>query len=396
MALETNSQVWAYPVYPHADFTVELEYLTEIQRARDGTELRRAWRSRPRKSVRFTTLVGKDCYRETQRAIYAYARGPWTIPDVSRAIASTSTMTGVGTDIDVASIPSWAADGEAVLLRDAARVELRTIASTAGTTITFAEANSGGDWPIGTIITPALPGRMAEPLKMNWRRRNVADFGMAFDVTPGYELYSDPPATPASYQSHEIFTTAPSVVEPINAQLLHELEVLDFDIGVKTFTTPIDFVTQMQTFVYRPCSAAAAQLITDFFMRMRGRRGSFYMPTFTEDMRPTGVDASGQNQINVYGTDIASQLNTSTVFTNVAVQYADLSWQALNITGYGTSGSDTVLTFGSNLTQDVSAKNVRRISWLPRRRMASDRLSVSWRQGQPQTQLSVQTLEDDA
>lgn len=395
MALEPGYKLWTHPIYANADFVVDLEYQTEIQRSRDGTELRRAWRSEPRKSVGFTTLVGEDCYRSTQRALYAHNREPWAVPDESRLIDSTSGMAGLSNQITVGTIPTWCADAEVIVLRDKARVEVRTISSSGAGVLTFLEANSGGDWPIGTDIMPALPCRMADPIQERRRRPAAVDFQMSFDVTPGFELYIAPPAAPVSFNARELFTTAPSKIDPIDTRLASELEIMDVGIGLNTFTTPIDYPTQIDRLLYRPCSAAAAQLITDFFMRNKGRRGSFYMPTFGADMRPVGTSASGGPTLTVYGTDINADLSTSPVFTNVAIQYADLSWQAAAISAYGVSGSNTVLTLGSNLTQNVNEQNIRRISWLPRRRLAADRLSVSWRRGQPELGLAVQTLEDN-
>lgn len=394
MALEAGSKLFTHPIYRHEDFEVILEYLTEIIASRDGSEQRRADRAVPRKEIAFTVQVANDCFSALWRDIMAAQRGPWAVPDHSRVLSATSAMTGAGTDIDVPSVPGWLTAGEIVILTDGARVEQRTVDSTTPSppSVSFVEANTGGDWPIGTKITPALPGRLMPRLSGAREAKGKMVLDVRFDITPTLELQIDPPAAPQSFNSLELFTAAPRSVLPVRTAFLSQLESVDFGKGAVEFNEPIDFPITTVRLEYEPCDADAMTLIEDFFRRQRGRRGSFYMPTFAKDFRPIGTASSGTGVLKVAGdvTDFVA----STVLKHIAIQYADLSWQALSISGMAPDGANTDISFSTNFSQDVSASTVRRISWLPRWRLESDRLVEGWRNGRADCALAARTLED--
>lgn len=394
MALEAGAKVWTHSIYPHEPFVVTLEYLTEILTSRDGTEQRRAWRSDPRKQVEFTCLLANDCFRDLKREIEANQRAAWAVPDISRKVLSTTTMGDSATQITVASVPDWLVQDESYILIDKDRVEVRSVAGIAGSVVTFNEVNSAVEWPIGTLIVPALPARLSKVIRGQRRRPYHIDLKIIFDVTPGLEYEYEPVAAAGTFDTIELFTTPPRKVQPVDIVSDSNLEITDYGVGVLEFNEPIEFITEVARYLYEPCDADAMSYIEGVFRRMKGRRGSFYMPTFAADFRPTGTDLAGTNSITVAGAKTATDFAGSDYFDAIAVQYADGTWQALSIIGLTVVGENSKFTLGSVLSQDVSAANIIRISWLKRRRFSSDRLIVSWKYGQPEVIVSVQDLEN--
>lgn len=392
MALEAGSKLYEHAIDKFAPFSLEEEFETEVQRYRDGTEQRIAHRSEPRKRIRFDTRVKADCYRAVQRDIYAHQRDPWTVRDRSRAIFSVSQMAALGSTISVQTAPSWLADGETVILRDKARIETRVVDNVAAGVVTFTDANDATAWPIGTEISPALPGRMVSPVTGERRVGEEFSFNAQFAITPGLELARTTPAAPASFGGYELFTQAPRRVLPSQGNFVSDLEVVDWGRGRVAFNEPVDFPTEIAELDYGWRDADCIVEIQDLFYRSLGRRGAFYMPTFQKDFRPVGTSSGGNNTLTVAG-DFATEFGSSSVFKAVAIQFADGAWQAAAVSSLSPSGANTDISLGSNLDEDVSASSVRRISWLLLRRFASDRLSTDWRYGYGRTSIGVQSLE---
>jgi len=394
VSLEAGAVLWHHAIYPHAEFGVQFDYLTELQRSRNGHELRRAWRDRPRKRIQFTTRVAGECFRNVVRDIYANQRKPWAVPDISRRVASVSTMPAAGTQISVTAEQSWMVAAETIILISGSRTETRTIDTVgSGGVLTFVEINAV-EWPVGTYLMPALPARFEVNIGATRRRTDFVDFRASFQVTPTFELYVEPPAAASTFKSRELFTTPPRSIEPVDLRFLSDLEVVDFDTGAIAFNEPVTFPTEIDRYDYSPCDAPAMRAIENLFIRARGQRGSFYMPTFGYDLIPAMPALLGAGTLTVKGANVATNFAASTVFKNIAIQYLDGSWQAMAVSLMSVNGSNTDLTLTGTLSGDVNVKSIRRISWLPRRRFAGDRISAAWRYDRGSVTLPVRTIED--
>lgn len=393
MPLEASARLWAPVVHRFSEISVDIEYLTEIMRSRDGSEQRRAWRDRPRKSIRFSCVAKDDCARTIERELLAHQGGPWAAPDPTREVLSANGMAGAGTQIDLPSAQVWAVVGEAVILRDGARVELRTISAVSGVTLTFSETNSATAWPTGTRIMPALPARLSGRLQAQRAQPGYIDLNVAFDVVPGLEVYPALPSAPTTFNGREAFVTIPRTIEGIEVGFETGLETIDFDAGRVAHYQPIDFNTRTMAATYTPCSAAAAKLIQDVFMRARGRRGEFYAPSWAEDFRQIGSENAGSTSLTIAG-DIDTDFGSSTILTAIAVQMSDNTILTRLITNMALSSGNTVLTVNSAWGQTISASTVKRIMWLPVCRFSSDRLTLSVRNEARRLRVGIQTLED--
>jgi len=396
VSLETNAILFDHPIYPYAPFTVALDYLTQIVRSENGFEQRRARRERPRKTLTLPVRAGGACYRSLLRELHINQRAPFAVPDLSRRIASISTMPAASTQITVASVPVWLAGSETVILIDKSRVETRTVSSIgSGGVITFNEVNST-EWPIGTKIAPALSCRFNQSAQARRSRNDFAELtSLTFDVVPMFERYDEPAAASSTFNSRELFITPPRDVQPVSVRHLGELETIDFGAGAVAFREPVDFNTLSDSFVYEGCSQSASAELVDLFVRNRGRRTSFYAPTFSYDLLPVG--SSSGTTLTVATADVAAKYGGSpaqNVFKNIAVQYADGTWQAIAVSSFAENGSNTDLTLGTALSSSVSPSTVRRISWLLRRRFASDRLQFDWFNDRATVTLPLQSLED--
>lgn len=399
MPLEAGARLWRAPHFPLDAIEQELGYLTKIIRSRAGNEQRRALRVRPRRRVRLTHLVARDCLRAVLGDLRAYQPQAWGLPDRTRAIATTTVLANGASQVSVAAAPAWAVVGESVALRAGAAMEMFTLGAVVSNTLTFDETNPAADFPVGTRIMPVDPARLDPALSGSRPRQDLMAVTAVFDLLPGLALHLDPPAAPQSFNGRELWTRAPVKTDVLGEDFLSSLEAVDFGFGRVRHEIPEAFQRETLQIPYRPCDGPTMIEIEDLFRRALGRRGEFYMPTFAADLIPSGVTPMGSGILTVAGTETATAYSGSTVYKALAVQRADGSWEPQTVSSIGPSGNDTVITLGGTWAADVDPATVRRVCWLPVWRFASDSLTTIWRRPGPvkqraETTLTLQSLED--
>lgn len=391
MALDPAARLWTAPAFRPEEIETGLEYRTEILLSRDGTEQRRAQRDRPRRSIAFQSRVSEECFRELRRDLISYQRGPWAVGNPTTRVLATSGMANGANQITLASVPAWAAVGEKVVLRDEARFGLYTIDSIASLTLTFDEINTGVAWPVGTKVMEALPARLADTISMQSVSPDVGFASIDFDVTPGEAFYAEPGSAPDTFNGREAWLCQPWRSDPISAQHQSALETLDYGIGAVAYFEPVTRPTLIQRLDYRPAPASYS-LFEDLFIRSRGRRTAFYMPTWRTDFAQVGSETSGSSSLTVEGD--FTDLDGDAVFTAIAVEFLDDTFELRTVTSIAANGSDSDFTLGATWGRAVDATTVRRIMWCPQWRFASDKLTTVWRaEIYPRVTFNLQTVE---
>lgn len=391
MALDPAARLWTASAFRFDEIETSLEYRTEILTSRDGTEQRRAWRDHPRRSISFQSRGKASAFRDLRRDLIAHQRGPWAVGNPTTRVFSTSGMANGANQITLASVPSWAAVGEKVVLRDDARFGLYTIDSIASLTLTFDEINTGVDWPVGTKVMEALPARLADTISMQSVSPDVGFASIDFDVTPGEAFYAEPGAAPDTFNGREAWLTKPREIVPVEAQHQSALEALDYGIGAVAYFEPVTYPTLLQRLNYSP-SPGNYSLFEDLFIRCRGRRTAFYMPTWRTDFAQVGSEASGSSSLTVEGD--FTDLDGDSVFTAIAVEFLDDTFVLRTVSSIAANGSDSDFTLGATWGRAVDATTVRRIMWCPQWRFASDTLTTVWRaEIYPRVTFNLQTVE---
>ena len=395
MPLDPAARVWPFGYSRLSPVIVERSYQTTIFASDAGREQRRATRDRPRKVVRFGVIAAGDCYRAFNREMHKYQSALYALPDWTRKTLSTTAFTSGTDQVDVADIAGWAAIGETVILANAGRFERYTIIAAAAPTLTFAETNTGTDWPIGTRVYAALPARLRAEAAAIRPVRDVLTLDVGFDVVPTDEFYIEPGAPPLTFNGREVLAKPPHRIEAIDHSFVAGIEEVDFGFGPTARFKPIDYPVERCGLTYTSCNAAKAGELEDIFIRARGRQGEFYMPTWENDLVPTAPAGTGTSSLIVAGDDVADVYGGSTVFKAVAVHFKDNTFEFNTVVNVTPGAGVSTLTVGSPWSRTIDPALIRRISWMPLCRFASDQLTTEWPiDGVGRMRIAVQTLED--
>jgi len=384
---------WADP------YNVILEYKTEIITSRSGKEQRRALRRTPRKSLEYgITLSGAEA-RQFNSALSAWQAGNFFTPEITRNCKSTTAMPAVGLVVTVDALPGWLQLGTAVIIKSGDELDGRIVDQISGNTITFTTANKASDtrtWPIGTIVHPALFGRLASPMATRRRTSNVTEATVRFNVAPASEPpLLNPPAADQSFNGVEVLTIRPNWAKPLDVERRFDSETIDYGWGKSQNFFPTNFSQRLMKATFLGKTRAEAEKVVGIFNRMKGQRGVFYMPTYERDMDISPLAVAGVN-LRLSGTEIADWLSDDKVYRNIAIVTRDKQIHCYNITAVAKITTiDTLLTLSTAVTSNVLSNAVI-VCWLPLCRFATDELTISWvTDSVAQFDLAIKSIQKD-
>jgi hypothetical protein len=364
------------PLLPLLDraYRVRREYATEVITNRDGSEQRRSLRQTPRKAVEFDTTIRNGRRLDFDRFMVRALRQELAHPELPRFATVSAAITATDTTAEVDAVPSWLVAGADVFLRNHITLAQATVDSIAGTTVTFTAAIDD-DWPAGTLIHPALAGRLAAETGLATRYRVVDDVDVTFEVTPGSEPAEDEGAAAATFQNREVFLKQPNIWLPVTTAHEQMREAVDFGYGVAETFHPVAFTPRIRQGVYSTLDGEAAEELRAFFTRMKGRRNEFRMPTFEADLPLVEAAGSATQTLRVEGTDVATIYDGSSLYDAVAA-FVDGVWRFRRVTGIAEDAGASVVTVSTVWGIDIPVTAT--VSWMPVWRLATDVFEAEW------------------
>jgi hypothetical protein len=309
----------------------------------------------------------------------SYAQNkPFIMPDWTRRSTLASPAVSGGSTIVLADAPSWVFDGRALFLFDGrTRPTPVYVASMLGSTVTLADPLSAA-WPAGTIVLPGPVGLLVDEIDNSSPVNGLAVVKVNFKVEPGSEPYVAPPAAPVTYNGFEVCTFRPNWANSLTQNFIYPMEQVDYDRGPVANFFPYDFPSRSRRASFTAMDEAEGREFEEFFDRMKGQRGEFYMPTGVNDLPPLSDLASGTATLTVADTLAATYYSNSKVFKALAVQMRDGTFHYRLVNSLVPSGGNTVITVNTNWPSTLAASDIVMISWMPVWRFASDTLTMDW------------------
>lgn len=381
-----------------SSYRISYEFKTDMVVSRSGREQRRGLRETPRKSLEYRSLLTGDELRRFNRLMSSqHGRSIDTFEATRSAVTVAPLAAGVQT-ATLADVPTWLVAGTNVALVDRGRAISATVLEVDDNTVTFV-APVGTNWPVGTKIHPRLTGYLAQQIRVPHTTNTTATATIRFDVDPASEPVGPATAAPDVFNGQELLLIKPNWISDINWTYEHETEVVDYGRGRTARFLPIEFETRMFEASYLARSRAEVQSLTDFFTRMLGQVGEFYMPTWNADLSPRATAFSGANTIRLIGSSILQTYENDRVHRAITIMMRDgrrLFRKVVDMYGVtDATGSDTVFLVDSIWPFQIKPEDVLMICWLPRWRSATDTLTIEWiTDNVAQTKLSLKTIED--
>ena len=373
-------------------YTITYEYKTGIFTTRAAREQRRAARSTPRSQVQFTVTCSAEDLGTLDRFMVAQQAREILLPDMSRHVRTAAALAVGGASVVLQSIPPWLVEDATIVLIYGAQSESYQVAAIAGSTVTLSTA-SGDQWPAGSRVCPALPGRLDESIAVNNVTTTVAEATINLAVTPGSDQNADAGGPIEVFNGREVFVFDPNWASAMRGNFSHPTDAVDFDRGVIATYVPISFGTRIrQVQLMLPTQNDRTEAV-NFFRRMKGQRGEFYVPTWQNDLVPAAPAAAGASQFRVAGSDTWSTYGLDTVHRAIVLRTLGGEFYR-RVTAITTDGVDTFIAVDPPLPADISADTVA-ISWALVCRFGTDRIDLKCVTDEAgEIQFALRSLED--
>lgn len=378
LATPASARLWNYVPDYSSGLEIRRSFLTDIATSRNGTEQRRALRDVPRLSMSYSANISGQDLIEAKHELRFAQNQPHAVPDYSRFVASTGSSGAGNTSLTVASPPAWMAIGQLAFLCSATASELVLIDGVSGSTISLAGALANA-WPSGSIIRPVIHGLLEGSIRASRLTRAAHRLSINVDAYPGGEPPEAEGTATDTFNGYEVFTGEQDFAGATGISYIWPVEQVDFGIGRTAQFRPIEQHQQIIEAAFNSRTRAEAVSIEQFWLRQKGRRGTFYRPTCEKDM-VLAANASGLT-IDIEGTRLADDYGAGywdSPYTDTAIELVLRNGTRLRrlINAVSLAGSNSRLSLDSSTTAAVA--DVARISWMPLCRFANDDLITRW------------------
>lgn len=353
--------------------TVDYEFKTEIHSHYDGTEEREALRETARVGLQFNTVLTRPGVERHMADLADDQTGLFVVPTPWRNASLASEAASGQAFVELASVPFWCVAGATVVLSDGVTEEAATVDSVSGSNVVLSD-NLSTTFSAGAKLYHAYSARTQDTTRFRAETASLWTGQMRYNVDPGSDPQAYPVASPATFEDREVFLTRPNWREAPNNEFENMLDRLDPGRGRIHLDAPRTDHVLREQLGFNGMTPTETEALIAFFLRHKGRRGAFWMPTATRDITPRIDAASGSNLLEIEGTDFRAAFENSSVY-QVLIAFDGAAYQINRISTFATTASDhTLLTMASNWSFALTPET--RLHWLPLWRSATDTLSV--------------------
>ena len=394
--------LWPFRPNWQAGYRTSLQYKSEIITSRSGKEQRRSLRITPRKTIEHEVLVKGDSYIDLKRMLTRWQNNQFIVPEITRSLNVTTDIASGTSIIPVSSVPFWAVAGRDIVIQTPINAfkwqqSVHTIqtVSVGASTITITNATDFA-WAAGTTVHPALLCLMEPQTALTPISSTVASMTVRFNVDPTDEPNVVNPTSFLTFDGREVLTQDHNWTSSPTTDFIYPFEQIDFGRGAIETIRPILFSTQSRRLSLLAKTATEVEEILAHFARAKGQRGEFFLESGEPDIIPSVPTPAGNFQIRVAGRDVFDTYANDTVHKALLFKMANGINHFTKVQSITLSGSDSIITLQSALSQIVSQATILRISWVRLSRHATDEITIDWvSDSVAQTQVTVRTLEYD-
>lgn len=381
--------LWQFSPNWRESYSIAYEFKTDIFVSRSGKEQRRAARSTPRRTITFTVTRAAAEYRKLNATLKAAQGAAVTMADHGRHVRTVSPTVSGATTLAVSSVPDWLIPGAVVALADRDGYAKVTISAVAPNAVLTLAAPLGRAWS-EPKIHPVATGWFDQSLEVKQYGDRIAEADIAFAGEPGIDTIESAGSAEEVFNRREVLLLDPNFATPVAGSFKRTRDAVDFGRGRIATFLPVAFTFRTKQYNILAPSQAERSRIVSLFLRMKGQRGEFYLPSFDDDF--TIVAAPTTLTVRVSGTQIDAVYHGDALHRAVMIRRGQNRYYR-RIVASSHDGMHTTLT--SDRAWPCPLDGEARLSWLVVHRFATDQLSVeSITDEVSRTQFSVSTLED--
>lgn len=385
-------------------YQVSRSYRTDIFTSANGEQQRRALRETPRKTIEFSFIKAREDLRDFQTTMAVWHNRDFTAPELTKYQRLAEGVLGGSFFLTLGVIPDWLVPGGIVILTRDGDFSIHEVDSLLGQRV-YLTAPVTKPWPAGTKLCHGVSGHLEASFGTNMRTNAVMTGVLALNVEPGSEHYPAPFEVPPNelfpnlteypdmfpvgsvpvnsthlhfHDGEEIFLLRNNWADNVDQDFNWPVNPVDFGVGVIEWDWDVDFTTRSASMTVVCHTPERIEYMQQFFDRMRGAQGNFWMPTWENDL-PIAGNISGETySLTVNATRTARLLLNNPIYQTIAVITHDNRVMTNSILGVAFHDGLAVLTLRDPWLENIRAGEVRMVSWMPAWRLTSDEMVFSW------------------
>ena len=371
-----------YDPQPLAPLTEQLEFVTDIQTALDGTEVRIAARRTPRQSVIATYALDSDYDRaRIENLMTSWQGRVFSLPIWTETTSFASSMSKEGKVIRVVS--SEYADyrvGDQVYITDGTNSELNTVSLVTPTAMllandtTVAYGLNARVMPVrDAIITDDISGARyrlgQQELQITWQilepGSDLSDTSQ-WDTLDGLVVFNDCNVLRGETLT-ERYSIARNLLDPVQGTVSQRQ------------VTPFNVRRSRKGF--RAVGKQGVWKIRQLLHALRGRQKAVWLPSFCNDLSLTQDIAQDERTMVVTDVDFSRYVKGHPGRSLIRITHAGGTTYATVVGGYSNGDGTETLTLADTWAAPISAVDVSRIDIVEKVRLSSDVVKIQHQPG---------------
>lgn len=373
----TGRRLTAWMIAPDwaNNVTETLSWLTDVQNAANGTQLRQPLREVPRREWEFGVIAEGVERQIMENALYDWSSRTWALPvwvDMTWLTASITAGTSV-VAIDTTNL-DFVEGGLVAFYRSATSFELAEILALTSNSITLKQALAKA-WGTGDRIVPARTATLTDFPTLNRKHDERVDAQLRFAASEDCAWPAIAPAT--TYLGIPVLETRTDEPQDLAAMYRRQIVTLDNDVGTPTIDDFSNLTWVTQPFYWLVQGRAQRAALRSLLYWLDGRGNALWLPSWNADITLAATLVADATTMTVVASGITRFVFGKPGRRHIRIELKSGTVYYRQLTAAAEVDDQTEqLVLDSALGAQVMPAQIRQISWLMLATLNSDRVEI--------------------
>lgn len=367
---------WSQPV-------IEIfQWRTDVQRARDGSEFRRAVFRNLRRGMRFRILVDDSEIAAVDRLLSGWQSRLFNVPRWQDKTRLTAAAAAGATSLSFdTSIGEWRSDAQVVLLGPNGEREAPVVQGVNVGSVDLTDPLEN-DWPAGTRVYPSRLMRLPREISFERKAAGIligeAEFIADTDTVTTYS--ADDADT--LFEGLPVYLVEPNRVTNAPAGYSRDINVIDNGVAPMLVDDPDNQPVHSHQWQYDWFTRTESDAFIAWLFARQGRLNEFWFPTWSKDMNVAAAIQVDDPLLRIDPIEWDEFYSGRRNRDVIALQATGGTWRFARIISAEIIAGQEHLTLDQPLVNSpdpqLEVNQVRRVCFLEKMRLGADSVEVVW------------------
>lgn len=366
---------WCFPPDWSQPINETLTWLTDVQPAVNGNQVRVPVREAPRRQWEWRLVAQGQNRRIVEQMLYDWSAQTWLVPvwpDIT-LLAAELPSGSISIPVATANL-DFTVGGLAMLWSSPTAFEIVEISAIAANALTLAEPTVG-DWPVGARLYPCRLGTLTDYPQVPRSSSSLITGQVRFQAAEPCDWPATAPAT--TYLGLPVLEQRTDEPTDLKANYSRIITTVDNDIGTPVIDDPSGQPWTTQEHRWRLYGQADRTAFRSLLYWLAGRANALWLPSWTDDVLLTAALAGNAASLTVEWAGIAryGSLQAGRRHLRIELNNGSVFYRTVN-SATETGMSSEQLAIDSPLGVSVQPGDVRQISWMMLATQAVDGVQI--------------------